>query len=99
MSRFKQDAAAQNALSQTVKLAAVKSEDYVRYGLLCGRAQSNVGSCRKPGFHRSARVFLQFREADRSGLSFSRRPSSRVVYQGVPLVKGKRVTGFTRRKR
>ena len=76
MTRFKQDQAAQKALSQTVKLADVKSEDYdtVFYP---GRARSHVGSCRKPGFHRFARVLLQFRQADCSGLPFARRASSR----------------------
>ena len=55
MTRFKQDQTAQKALSQTVKLAEVKSE-----GFLCGRTRPHVGSRRKPRFHRFTRVLLQF---------------------------------------
>jgi putative intracellular protease/amidase len=92
MSRFKQDLTAPKTLSQTVKLVEVKSEDYDTV-FICGRARSFLGPRRKRRFHRFTRVALQFRQADRSRLPFA--GLRHVTYQGAPLVKGKRVTGFT----
>ena len=45
MTRFKKDSAAQQSLSQTIKLADVKAEDY-RHDLLCRRTRPDVGPCR-----------------------------------------------------
>jgi putative intracellular protease/amidase len=79
MARFKQDPTAQKALSQTVRLADVKAEDYdtVFYvgGILCGRARRPVGPRGKSRFHRLDRIVLQFRQAGGFGLPFARRAS------------------------
>jgi putative intracellular protease/amidase len=94
MARFKQDQTAQKPLSQTVKLADMKAEDYDTVFYLCGRTRPHVGSRRKPSFHCFTRVLLQFRQAGGFGLPFAWCGSSS-HYKGAPIVKGKRVTGFT----
>ena len=74
--RFKKDQTTQKELSQTVKLADVKSEDYDTafyvggHGPMWDLAESPVSIA-------LLESLLQFRQADRFGLSFARRASSR----------------------
>ena len=51
MKRFKQDAEAQDALAQTVKLAEVKAENF-ELGVLCRRPRPHVGPRGSAGFNR-----------------------------------------------
>jgi Putative intracellular protease/amidase len=92
--RFKQDPAAQAALANTVKLAGVRAEDYdaVFY----------------PGGHgpmwdlsedqNSIALITNFVKAGKPVAAVCHGPGvlHRVEVDGAPLVKGKRVTGFTR---
>ena len=68
MARFKQDQAAQKALSQTVMLADVKAEDYDTVFYV---ARPHVGPRGKHRFHRFDRIVLQFRQAGSFGLPFA----------------------------
>lgn len=93
MSRFKQDAAAQKALSQTVKLADVKSEDYDTvfyvggHGPMWDLAESQVSIALLESFYNSGKPIAL--------VCHSPGVLRHVTYEGAPLVKGKRVTGFT----
>ena len=93
MSRFKQDAAAQKALSQTVKLADVKSEDFDTvfyvggHGPMWDLAESPVSIALLESFYNSGKPIAL--------VCHSPGVLRHVTYQGAPLVKGKRVTGFT----
>jgi len=93
MTRFKQDQAAQHALSQTVKLADVKSEDYDTvfyvggHGPMWDLAESPVSIALLESFYNSGKVIAL--------VCHSPGVLRHVTYQGEPLVKGKRVTGFT----
>jgi putative intracellular protease/amidase len=93
MSRFKQDATAQKALSQTVKLADVKSDDYDTvfyvggHGPMWDLAESQVSIALLESFYNSGKPIAL--------VCHSPGVLRHVTYQGVPLVKGKRVTGFT----
>jgi putative intracellular protease/amidase len=93
MSRFKQDAAAQKALSQTVKLADVKAEDYDTvfyvggHGPMWDLAESQVSIALLESFYNSGKPIAL--------VCHSPGVPRHVMYQGAPLVKGKRVTGFT----
>jgi putative intracellular protease/amidase len=93
MSRFKQDLTAQKALSQTVKLADVKSEDhdtvfYVGgHGPMWDLAESPVSIALLESFYRSGKPIAL--------VCHSPGVLRHVTYQGAPLVKGKRLTGFT----
>jgi len=93
MSLFKQDAAAQKALSQTVKLADVKSEDYDTvfyvggHGPMWDLAESQVSIALLESFYNSGKPIAL--------VCHSPGVLRHVMYQGEPLVKGKRVTGFT----
>ncbi len=91
--RFKKDQAAQKQLSQTVKLANVKSEDYDtvfyvgRHGPMWDLAESPVSIALLESFYNSGKpIALVCRS-----LGVLRH----VACQGAPLVKGKHVTGFT----
>lgn len=93
MSRFKQDQTAQNALSETVKLADVKSEDYDTvfyvggHGPMWDLAESEVSIALLESFYNSGKPIAL--------VCHSPGVLHHVMYQGAPLVKGKRVTGFT----
>ena len=93
MTRFKQDQAAQKALSQTVKLADVKSEDYDTifyvggHGPMWDLAESPVSIALLESFYNSGKVIAL--------VCHSPGVLRHVTYKGEPLVKGKHVTGFT----
>jgi putative intracellular protease/amidase len=93
MTRFKQDQAAQLALSQTVKLVDVKSEDYDTvfyvggHGPMWDLAESPVSIALLESFYNSGKVIAL--------VCHSPGVLRHVTYKGEPLVKGKRVTGFT----
>jgi len=93
MARFKQDAAAQHALANTVKLANVRAEDYDTvfyvggHGPLWDLAESPV----------SIALIESFYNSDKPIALVCHAPGvlHRVKYKGAPIVKGKRVTGFS----
>jgi len=93
MARFKRDAVAQQALSQTVKLADVKAEDYDAifyvggHGPMWDLADNPV----------SIALIESFYNAGKPVAAVCHPPAvfHKVTYKGAPLVKGKRVTGFT----
>jgi putative intracellular protease/amidase len=93
MTRFKQDTRAQNELSQTVKLDATKSEDYDTtfyvggHGPMWDLAESRVSIGLLESFYNSGKVIAL--------VCHSPGVLRHVTYKGEPLVKGKRVTGFT----
>ena len=93
MTRFKQDPSAQKALSQTVKLADMKSEDYDTifyvggHGPMWDLAESPVSIALLESFYNSGKPIAL--------VCHSPGVLRHVTYQGAPLVKGKRVTGFT----
>src|SRR5271156_2477355 len=93
MSRFKQDLTAQEGLSQTVKLADMKSEDYDTvfyvggHGPMWDLAESRVSIALLESFYNSGKPIAL--------VCHSPGVLRHVTYQGAPLVKGKRVTGFT----
>ena len=93
MARFKQDARAQKELSQTVKLETIKSQDYDTvfyvggHGPMWDLAESPVSIALLESFYNSGKVIALVCHS--SGVL---RHGS---YKGQPLVKGKRVTGFT----
>jgi putative intracellular protease/amidase len=93
MTRFKQDAAAQKALSQTVKLADVRAEDFDTifyvggHGPMWDLAESPVSIALIESFYNSGKPVAL--------VCHSPGVLHRVTYQGAPIVKGKRVTGFT----
>jgi putative intracellular protease/amidase len=93
MARFKQDPTAQEALSQTVKLANVKSEDYDTvfyvggHGPMWDLAESQDSIALLESFYNSGKPTAL--------VCHSPGVLRHVTYQGAPLVKGKGVTGFT----
>jgi putative intracellular protease/amidase len=93
MARFKQDAAAQKALSHTVKLADMRAEDYDTIFYVGGHGPmwdlvDNADSIALiESFYNSGKPV--------AAVCHSPAVFHRVTYQGAPLVKGKRVTGFT----
>ena len=93
MTRFKQDPAAQKALSQTVRLADMRSEDYDTvfyvggHGPMWDLAESPVSIALLESFYNSGKPIAL--------VCHSPGVLRHVTYQGAPLVKGKRVTGFT----
>jgi putative intracellular protease/amidase len=93
MTRFKQDAGAQKTLSQTVKLADVKAEDYDTifyvggHGPMWDLAESPVSIALLESFYNSGKPIAL--------VCHSPGVLHHVTYQGAPIVKGKRVTGFT----
>ena len=93
MARFKRDAAAQEALANTVKLADVKAEDYDTvfyaggHGPLWDLAESPVSIALIESFYNSGKPVAL--------VCHSPGVLHRVTYNGAPIVKGKRVTGFT----
>jgi putative intracellular protease/amidase len=93
MARFKQDQAAQKALSQTVRLADVKAEDYDTvfyvggHGPMWDLAESTDSIALIESFYNSGKPVAL--------VCHSPGVLHRVTYEGAPIVKGKRVTGFT----
>lgn len=93
MARFKQDPAAREALSQTVRLADVKAEDYDAvfyvggHGPMWDLAESADSIALIESFYSSGKPVAL--------VCHSPGVLHRVTYKGEPIVKGKRVTGFT----
>jgi len=93
MTRFKQDQSAQKALSQTVKLETIKSEDYDTvfysggHGPMWDLAESPVSIALLESFYNSGNPIAL--------VCHSPGVLRHVTYNGAPLVKGKHVTGFT----
>lgn len=93
MARFKQDARAQKELSQTVKLSDVKAEDYDTvfypggHGPMWDLAEDPNSIALLESFYNSGKPIALVCHAP--GVL------RHVTYKGEPLVKGKRVTGFT----
>ena len=93
MTRFKQDKQAQKELSQTVKLSDMKSEgfDTIFYvgghGPMWDIVDNPDAIALIESFYNSGKPV--------AAVCHSAGIFHRVMYQGEPLVKGKRVTGFT----
>ena len=91
--RFKKDAAAQTALEKTVPLASVRSEDYDTvfyvggHGPMWDLAESPVSIALLESFYYAGKTIAL--------VCHSPGVLRHVKYNGEPLVKGKRVTGFT----
>ncbi len=93
MARFKQDPAAQKALSRTVKLADVKAEDYESIFYVGGHGPM-WDLVDNPD---SIALIESFYNSGKPVAAVCHSPAvfHKVTYKGAPLVKGKRVTGFT----
>ena len=93
MTRFKQDQTAQKALSQTAKLADMKAEDFDTvfypggHGPMWDLAESTDSIALIESFYNSGKPVAL--------VCHSPGVLRHVTYDGAPLVKGKRVTGFT----
>lgn len=93
MARFKEDPAAQRALSQTIKLADVKAEDYDSifyvggHGPMWDLVDNPVSIALIEAFYNSGKPV--------AAVCHSPAVFHKVTYKGAPLVNGKRVTGFT----
>jgi len=93
MTRFKRDSAAQQALSQTIKLADVKAEDFDTvfypggHGPMWDLAESPESIALLEAFYNSGKPIAL--------VCHSPGVLRHVTYKGEPLIKGKRVTGFT----
>ena len=93
MTRFKQDKQAQKDLSQTVKLSDMKSEDFDTIFYVGGHGPM-WDLVDNPD---SISLIESFYNSGKPVAAVCHSPAvfHRVMYQGEPLVKGKRVTGFT----
>src|SRR5436189_1089881 len=95
MTRFKKDRSAQQALSQTIKLADVKSEDYDTifyvggHGPMWDLVDNPVSIALIESFYNSGKPVV-------AAVCHSPGVFHKVIYKGEPLVKDKRVTGFTK---
>jgi putative intracellular protease/amidase len=93
MARFKKDERAQRELSQTVKLADVKAQDFDTvfyvggHGPMWDLAESPVSIALLEAFYNAGKPIAL--------VCHSPGVLRHVTYKGEPLVKGKRVTGFT----
>ena len=93
MARFKKDKEAQKALATTKKLADMKSEDFDTifyvggHGPMWDLVDNPVSIALIESFYNSGKPV--------AAVCHSPGVFHRVMYQGEPLVKGKRVTGFT----
>jgi putative intracellular protease/amidase len=93
MARFKQDRAAQQALSQTVRLADMRAENFDTvfyvggHGPMWDLAESADSIALIESFYNSGKPVAL--------VCHSPGVLHRVTYKGAPIVKGKRVTGFT----
>src|SRR5437868_8686390 len=92
MARFKQDTNAQKALSETLKLAAMKSEDFDTIFYVGGHGPM-WDLVDNP---ESIALIESFYNAGKPVAAVCHSPAvfHRVSHEGAPLVKGKRVTGF-----
>ena len=93
MARFKQDREAQQALSQTSKLADMKAEDFDSIFYVGGHGPM-WDLVDNPD---SIALIESFYSAGKPVAAVCHSPAvfHKVTYRGEPLVKGKRVTGFT----
>jgi putative intracellular protease/amidase len=93
MTRLKQDTEAQKQLSQTVKLSDMKSEDFDTIFYVGGHGPM-WDLVDNPD---SIALIESFYNSGKPVAAVCHSPGvfHRVMYQGEPLVKGKRVTGFT----
>jgi putative intracellular protease/amidase len=93
MTRFKRDREAQKELSETVKLSDMKSEDFDTifyvggHGPMWDLADNPDSIALIESFYNSGKPV--------AAVCHSPAVFHRVMYRGEPLVKGKRVTGFT----
>jgi putative intracellular protease/amidase len=93
MTRFKHDTAAQKHLSQTVKLSDMKSEDFDTifyvggHGPMWDIVDNPDAIALIESFYNSGKPV--------AAVCHSSAVLRRVTYLGEPLIKGKRVTGFT----
>ena len=93
MARFKQDQAAQQALAKTVKLADMRAENFDTifyvggHGPMWDLAESTDSIALIESFYDSGKPVAL--------VCHSPGVLHRVTYKGAPIVKGKRVTGFT----
>jgi putative intracellular protease/amidase/catechol 2,3-dioxygenase-like lactoylglutathione lyase family enzyme len=93
MARFKKDKTAQEALANTVKLSSVKSEDFDTvfypggHGPMWDLAEDPVSIALLESFYNTGKPIAL--------VCHSPGVLRHVTYKGEPLVKGKRVTGFT----
>jgi putative intracellular protease/amidase len=93
MARFKKDEIAQKALAQTVRLVDVKAEDFDTvfyvggHGPMWDLAESPVSIALIESFYNAGKPIAL--------VCHSPGVLRHVTYKGEPLVKGKRVTGFT----
>ena len=93
MTRFKQDVAAQKQLSETVKLSDMRAEDFDTifyvggHGPMWDLVDNPVSIALIESFYNSGKPV--------AAVCHSAAVLHRVMYEGEPLVKGKRVTGFT----
>jgi putative intracellular protease/amidase len=93
MARFKKDKTAQEALAQTVRLGDMKAEDFDTifyvggHGPMWDLAESQVSIALLESFYNSGKPIAL--------VCHSPGVLRHVAYEGAPLVKGKRVTGFT----
>jgi len=93
MTRFKKDEAAKQALAHTIKLADAKAEDFDTvfyvggHGPMWDLAESPVSIALRESFYNAGKPVAL--------LWHSPGVLRHVKYKGEPLVKGKRVTGFT----
>jgi putative intracellular protease/amidase len=93
MARFKKDPAAQNALSQTVKLADMKAGDFDTvfypggHGPMWDLAENPTSIALLEAFYNSGKPIAL--------VCHSPGVLRHVTYNGAPLVRGRHVTGFT----
>jgi putative intracellular protease/amidase len=93
MARFKKDETAQKAFAHTMRLAEVKAEDFDTvfypggHGPMWDLAESPVSIALLESFYNSGKPIAL--------VCHSPGVLRHVKYRGEPLVKGKRVTGFT----
>ncbi len=93
MVRFKQDAEAQKALSRTFQLSDMKSEDFNAifypggHGPMWDLADNPDSIALIESFYNSGKPV--------AAVCHGPAVLHRVMYKGAPIVKGKRVTGFT----
>jgi putative intracellular protease/amidase len=93
MSRFKQDQVAQKTLAHTVRLAEMKAEDFDTvfyvggHGPMWDLVDNTDSIALIESFYNSGKPV--------AAVCHSPAVLHRVTYQGAPIVKGKRVTGFT----
>jgi putative intracellular protease/amidase len=93
MARFKKDESAKQALAHTLRLADMKAEDFDTifyaggHGPMWDLAESPVSIALIEAFYNSGKPIALVCHAP--GVL------RHVIYKGEPLVKGKRVTGFT----